>query len=75
MSSMKGFFVTAEHLATEQRYEKIGDNKCSLTFTLFFKDTQPTWWESFKTYFAAYEISSIFNRNMANIKRIVETGK
>lgn len=72
--NMKDFSMTAEHLATEQLYEKIANDKCSLTFTVFYKDTKPTFMERFKLYFAAYKIKSIFVRNMANIKRIVETG-
>jgi hypothetical protein len=73
--NMKNFSMTADHLATEQLYEKTADNKCSLTFTVFYKDTKPSLMESFKLYFAAYKIKSIFVRNMTNIKRIVETGK
>ena len=73
--NLKDFPMTAEHLATEQIYEKVSDNKCSLTLTVFFKDVEPTLWEKFKTYFAAYKIKSIFKRNMSNIKRIVETEK
>jgi uncharacterized protein YndB with AHSA1/START domain len=73
--NMKDFSMTAENLATEQHYEKTANNKCSLTFTVFFKGEEPGLWDSFKTYIAAYKINSIFEKNMANIKRIVETGK
>lgn len=73
--NLQGFPLTAQHLATEQLYEKAGDNKCSLTFTLFFKDVKPGPWESLKTYFAAYRIKDIYTANMNNIKRIIETGK
>lgn len=73
--NLEGFPITAEHLATEQLYENLGDNKCSLTFTLFFKDAKPGLWESLKTYFAGYKIKDIYSANMDNIKRIVETGK
>ncbi|HET6992905.1 MAG TPA: SRPBCC family protein [Bacteroidia bacterium] len=70
--NMKGFYMTAEHLATEQIYEKISDKKCRLTLTVFFKDAEPTLFEQMKTYLAAYKINSIFTGNMSNIKRIVE---
>lgn len=73
--NMQEFSLTAEHLATEQLYEKIADNKCSLTFTVFYKDVEPGVIEKLKIYFAGYTIKSIFEQNMSNIKRIVETGK
>jgi hypothetical protein len=73
--NMKDFSMTADHLATEQLYEKTADNKCSLTFTVFYKDHNPTLMESIKLYFAAYKIKDIFFSNMTNIKRIAETGK
>jgi uncharacterized protein YndB with AHSA1/START domain len=73
--NMKNFSIAADHLATEQIYEKTADNKCRLTLTVFFKNAEPSLWEKFKMYFAAYKIKSVFEGNMANIKRIVETGK
>lgn len=73
--NLKGFPITADHLATEQLYEKLSENKCSLTFTLFFKDSKPGLLESLKTYFAGYKIKDIYSANMYNIKRIAETGK
>ncbi len=41
-----GFAMTAEHLATEQLYERISEKKCRLTFTVFFKDAEPMIWEN-----------------------------
>jgi hypothetical protein len=73
--NMQEFSMSAEHLATEQLYETTADNKCSLTFTVFYKDVKPGLLEKFKLYFAGYKIKDIFYRNMTNIKRIVETGK
>jgi uncharacterized protein YndB with AHSA1/START domain len=70
--NFKDFPMTAEHLATEQLYESISENKCRLTFTVFFKDSAPGLFETFKTNIAAYTIKSIFEKNMANIKRLVE---
>ncbi|HEY6162333.1 MAG TPA: SRPBCC family protein [Bacteroidia bacterium] len=66
------FSMNAEHLATEQIYESIGTNKCKLTFTVFFKDAQPSLWERIKTYIAAYKIKGIFEGNMNNIKKFNE---
>jgi hypothetical protein len=69
------FSMSAGGLATEQLYEELPGHACRLTFTVFFKDHSPSWWESIKTYLAAYKIRDIFERNMNNIKRISETGK
>lgn len=70
--NLKNFPLTANGLATEQRYESMGKNKCRLTFTVFYKNAKPTFFETVKTYFAAYKIKDIFNRNLHNIKRINE---
>ncbi len=70
--NLKDFSMTADNLATNQFYEPISDNKCKLTFTVFFNGNQPGMWNWFKTKLAAYKILDIFERNMDNIKRIVE---
>lgn len=70
---MIDFPMVANNLATEQLYEAVDNNKTILTFTVLYKEAQPTAWESFKTYIAAYKIISIFKGNMSNIKRIMET--
>lgn len=70
---LKDFPMVANNLATEQLYKPISHDKTNLTFTVFFKDAQPTLWESFKTYIAAYKIIDVFKGNMENIKRIVES--
>ena len=73
--NLENFPITAQNLATEQIYQLTNDNKCALSFTLFYKDVEPTWGEYFKTTFAAYLIKSIFRKNMENIKEIIETSK
>jgi len=70
--NLKGFPMTAKNLATEQLYESLGNDKCRLSFTVFFKDTKPTLWETIKTYLGSYKIKSVFKQNMINIKNIVE---
>lgn len=70
--NLKNFPVTANNLATEQLYESINESQCRLTFTTFFKDAEPTLREKIKMSLAAYKIKSIFKKNMANIKKIVE---
>lgn len=69
--NLEGFPITAQNLATEQLYEEF-EGKCRLSFTVFYKDTEPTWAEYFKTLLAAYRIKSLFKKNMANIKEIIE---
>jgi hypothetical protein len=70
--NMENFSVSAEGLATEQLYQPVNDNCCELTFTVFYKDQNPTFLEELKTYFAAYKIKSIFRNNMNNIKADLE---
>ncbi|MFM9986501.1 MAG: SRPBCC family protein [Flavobacteriales bacterium] len=69
------FWMTAEGLATEQLYVPLNDSTTQLSFTLFYLNVDPSWWEILKTHFASYTVDDIFERNMANIKRLVETGK
>ena len=69
------FPIKANGLASEQRYRKISENRCEITFTLFFANHDPGFYDEFKTYFGAYKARSIFEQNLKNIKRILETGK
>ena len=69
-----GFAASTNSLTTEQLYAPLdGGSRCRLTFTVFF-NVPPSWRESVQLHFAAYQIKGIFLRNMANIKRLVETG-
>lgn len=70
--NMQDFPMTATGLATEQLYQSLPNKQTLLTFTVFFKDGDPSLLDAFKTYLAAYKIKDIFTKNMANIKRIVE---
>lgn len=72
--NMQGFQLQADNLATEQLYDSIAPQKTKLSFTLFYKDAEPSLGDLLKTYYAAYKVKSIYEKNMANIKRIVETG-
>ncbi len=72
--NMKGFAIAAEGLATEQLYEQLAPQKTRLSFTLFYKDREPSFIELLKTWYAAYEVKSIFKKNMNNIKNLIETG-
>ncbi|MDZ4759245.1 MAG: hypothetical protein SGJ10_14050 [Bacteroidota bacterium] len=66
--NMHGFSMQAEGLATEQLYTKVTDSTTSVSLTLFYKTGEASTIETMKTYFAAYFIYNIFNRNLANIK-------
>lgn len=70
---MVDFPMTAENLATEQLYEPLDSNRTRLTFTVFYRNAEPSLWETFKTHLASYKIISVFKGNMDNIKRIVES--
>ena len=70
---LKAFPMMADNLATEQIYEELPGGRCRLSFTLFFRDGRSTWLDELKTYLGAYKVKSIYEDNMANIKRIVET--
>lgn len=73
--NMKDFGVKAEGLATEQLYERISENKTRLSFTLFYLNAKPSLPGLLKTYFSAFKVKSVYQQNMANIKRIIETGR
>jgi uncharacterized protein YndB with AHSA1/START domain len=73
--NMQHFTMSADGLGTEQLYEPIGSHRCRLTFTLFFLSKEPGLWDGIKTTIAAYRVSSIFQRNMNNIKQVVEHGR
>lgn len=71
--NMKGFFVQADGLATEQLYEPLeGGMKCRLTLTLFYLEHHPGMIDQIKTYYAAYKVKSIFAGNLEKIKQNAE---
>lgn len=70
--NLKNFAISAEGLVTEQRYEPMGDDRVQLTFTLSFGDEPPGPIRYVKMKLAAYRIAAIFEKNLANIKRICE---
>ncbi len=72
--NMVDFPITAKGLATEQIYESLTPTKTKLSFTLFYLNHAPSFADLLKTYYAGFKVKDIYERNMANIKRIVETG-
>lgn len=72
--NMRGFDMQADGLVTEQIYEPLTSTKTKLSFTLFYLNNNPSIIDLFKTYFSAFEVKNIYERNMLNIKNIIETG-
>jgi uncharacterized protein YndB with AHSA1/START domain len=70
--NLSGFTMSVDSLATEQLYEEIAPHKTRLTFTVFFKGSEPSNWDLLKTHFSSFQIKEIFEQNMNNIKRIIE---
>jgi hypothetical protein len=66
------FSMTAQGLATEQLYEALPNGGCKLSFTLFYSDYNPSFFEQLKTYYAAFTVKDIFDKNIANVKKYVE---
>lgn len=72
--NMIHFDMSADYLMTDQIYEDIEDG-CKLTFTLFFVVSKDIpFMDEIKMYFAAYAIEDIFQKNLINIKHLVEEG-
>jgi uncharacterized protein YndB with AHSA1/START domain len=67
-----GFEMTAGNLKTEQLYETTEDGKCRLSFTLFFPEGKDTFLNSLKMYYGGYDVASIFEQNLANVKKLNE---
>jgi len=70
---MKGFSVQANGLQTEQIYESLGKERMRLTFSVFFRDYDPSFIDLLKMNYASYKMHSIFEANLKNVKRIMES--
>ena len=62
------FPMTADGIETEQLYERIGENRCKLSFSVFYNKDQISWWDDIRMYFAAFFIKNILDKNLSNIK-------
>ena len=72
--NMVHFDMTADYLMTEQLYNDVAGG-CKLTFTLFFDSTKEIGFiDELKMYFAAYTAQRIFEKNLINIKHLIEEG-
>ena len=72
--NMVHFDMSADDLMTDQIYED-SKNGCKLTFTIFFDSTKEiSLIDELKMYFAAYTAKDIFDKNLVNIKYLIEKG-
>jgi len=72
---LKNFRIKAKGLLTEQLYERIEGSKCKLSFTLFLEAEQNYFWPLLKLHFFSFEIENIFQKNLNQIKQILEKEK
>lgn len=71
----KGFESESNDLFTEQLYEKIDSNTTKLTFVVFRDESKNMeWWKQALLYYIAYDMKTIFENNMENIKYLAEEG-
>ena len=70
--NLKNFPISCNGLLTEQLYKSISKNQCQLSFSLFLNEKAGIL-EHLKMYYASYQISKIFRKNLENIKRFNES--
>ena len=72
--NMVDFGIESNYLRTEQFYETVKEG-CNLTFTLFYEPISSiSYLDEFKLYLTAYKVHRIFEKNLKNIKNLVEQG-
>lgn len=69
---IRGLSMSAVGLQTEQRYQKLKNGKTRLSLVLYFREEHRGLWNGFKMRVASFEIRSIFEKNLENIKREIE---
>jgi uncharacterized protein YndB with AHSA1/START domain len=70
---LQNFPMTSKGLSTEQIYVPLDNGtRCRLTFTLFYDTYKPSVWELIKMYVGAWKVRSVFEENIANVKRNLE---
>lgn len=73
-----GFSAAPDSLTLEQVFTPLADadgrevGACRLDFNLYFTH-EPRWRQTLQMFFAAYSLKGIFSRDLANIKRSLET--
>jgi hypothetical protein len=72
--NLRNFPITVNGLQTDQLYETLANDRCRLSFTLYFKN-EPPLWEKIKLTLTSYYISYVFSRNLENIKHFTEINK
>jgi hypothetical protein len=69
--NLQGFIWKSEGLLTKQKYEPTTSG-VRLTFGLYKSTSEVSFWDSLKLRFTGYFISSVFEKNLAGIKRELE---
>lgn len=70
--NLQHFKIRADNLQTEQLYEELDDGTTLLSFTFFYSLGKASLIDELKMYLAAFEVASIFEKNLQNIKYFVE---
>lgn len=65
------FPLSSDFILTEQLYERLSDNTCRLTLTMFL-DEGAGIWDQLKMYFSGYKSNTVFRQNLDNIKAEIE---
>lgn len=65
--------LSAEGLHTEQRYEKLGEGTSKLSLVLYFNEEHDGYWNQLWMHIASFKIKTIFEKNLKNIKREIES--
>ena len=66
--NLQNFKIQSSGLLTEQIYESIENNRCRLSFTLFYNEESHTFWNLLKMHIFSYYIEYIFENNLERIR-------
>ena len=73
--NFQNFKISANNLLTEQLYKELDDGTTLLSFTLFFDSEKVSFIDKLKMYYSAYEVTSIFDENLHEIKFFCKKGE
>lgn len=73
ISNAKGFPLYVEGLRTHQVYEKSESGNSRLALTLYIHEDSLSLFDQLKFYIGAYKVKRIFDSNLINIKKNVES--
>ncbi len=69
---LHGFPLQAEHLLTEQVYERVNTHECRVSLTLYFEPGKASKTDLLKMHIASYVVRNIFRNNLKQIKYEME---